>query len=144
MNTKDILAKVIIALAFASQVISGAAFIYQYDHSGRGAHGVETGCPPGGDRRCPFSINSGWYSAVSLIVFGVMSFFFAVAEVGLLFFPKYFEFVNSDVLRACVYVIKGVACLGVANDLGVAAGSIEIIVGGIMLIIFALKKFGVM
>jgi hypothetical protein len=122
-------------LAFAIEVIAGTAYFYVYNSH---HNGIQSGFKPawlGG------GVNMGWYGSYSIFCFGLISILFAVAELGLLFAPQYFGFVDSPVLRAVVYILKGIATLGVSNDLGIAAGSLEIIIGVVM-ILFVLLTGG--
>jgi hypothetical protein len=85
-------------------------------------------------------VNNGWYYGYSLFAFGLISLLFAVAELGLIIKPDWFSFVDSPILRAVIYVLKGIATLGTSNDLGIAAGSLEIIIGAVMIIFFVYKN----
>jgi hypothetical protein len=119
-------ALVIGILAFCIEVIAGAAYFYSYEsHSGK----IRTGWKPG-----DYSINAWWYMSYSVFCFGLISLLFAIAELGLIIQPEWFSFVDSPILRAVVYILKGIATLGMSNDLGIAAGSMEIIIGAVMLI----------
>jgi hypothetical protein len=137
---------VISVLAFCIQVIAAAAYFYAYD----AYHGDITSglAPKGGSKDGKGGIwgywrnwNFGFYASYSVFCFGIMSVLFAVAELGLIIKPDWFSFVDSPVLRAVIYILKGVATLGVSNDLGIAAGSMEIIIGAVMLA-YAIFKGG--
>jgi hypothetical protein len=119
---------VIGVLAFCIEVIAGAAYFHDYQtYQGK----LQSGYSPSFWWR---TINWGWYASYSIFCFGLISLLFAIAELGLIVVPQYFGFVDSPVLRAVVYILKGIATLGVSNDLGIAAGSMEIIIGVVMLV----------
>ena len=69
------------------------------------------------------------------VVLCVLSFFMVFVEVGLLAGFSYAMYFNSDLIRGLIYIFKGVACLGASNDLGVAAGALEMTVGLILFIL---------
>ena len=139
--------KVIIAIAFCSQILSAATYFFAYDHRGyKYSDGLTTGCAPNPSRNpsnnChSYSVNMGWYYEYSMFCFGIISLFFAIAEVGLLIKKEWFSFVDSAILRSVIYILKGIATLGLSNDLGVASGIIEIIIGAVMLILELLHIF---
>jgi hypothetical protein len=144
--------KVILGLlAFCVQVIAAAAYFYLYDHMVWDTVKIFRGYAPNrpcgvwrsdGDYNCGPWISGGWYAAYTVFAFGILSLIFAIVELVLVFMPIDIikELFGSDGLRAIVYIFKGLATLGVSNDLGVAAGSLEIIVGGILIILVIYGK----
>jgi hypothetical protein len=114
-------------LAFCIEVIAGAAYFYSYESTDGKIHS--------GWKPAEYSINAWWYMSYSVFCFGLISLLFAVAELGLIIKPDWFSFVDSPILRAVVYILKGIATLGLSNDLGIAAGAMEIIIGAVMLIL---------
>ena len=121
---------VIYILSFCVQVIVCAAYFNDYSNHGN-CDGIKSGYSPSKG----YSVNSCHYYNFSLLAFGIISLLFAICELGLAIAPDKFKFVDSDVLRGVVYILKGIATLGVSNDLGIAAGSMEIIVGAVLLIL---------
>jgi hypothetical protein len=128
-------------LAFCIEVIAGAAYFYQYDHTA-GHNGIHSGCTPKEAVGWWGCNNMAWYASYSLFGFGLISLLFAVAEIGLLLKPDWFAVVDSYVLRGIVYIIKGIATLGVSGDLGIAGGALELIIGAVELIFGILQKTG--
>lgn len=84
--------------------------------------------------------NMGFYNSFSLFCYGMISLFFAIAELGLVLKREWFYFIDSIVLRAVVYCIKGIATLGTSGDLGITAGSMEIIMGVVMIVYFIVRN----
>ena len=130
--------KIVCILAACVQIIVGAACFYQYDYNGESGK-LHSGYEPpkhGHDRDHWYGwVNSHYFIQFSLFMFGLIGLIFAVIEIGLFIVPQFFEFANSMVLRGVVYVLVGIAVLGAANDLGIAAGSMSIIIGAVMLIL---------
>lgn len=118
-------------LSFIAEVLSGAAFSYQASKlhwASVKPCSVENwtkwkGC--GGDH---------FFTLYMCILFAIVSFFMVIVEVGLMANVSLAFYLADNVLRGCIYVFKGIACLGVANDLGVGCGSIEIAFGGLVLL----------
>ena len=122
---------VIYILSFCVQVIVCAAYFNEYSHRSCDSS-IKSGYAPNEKYG---SVNFCHYFNFSLLAFGIISVLFAICELGLAIAPDKFKFVDSDVLRGVVYILKGIATLGVSNDLGIAAGSLEIIVGAVLLIL---------
>ncbi|KAH0794135.1 hypothetical protein GPJ56_002013 [Histomonas meleagridis] len=135
-----ILTKIVAFVCAGAQVLSGATFIYYYSkYITDKTPSVTLGCTPQPRwNGCSGSANLGWYLTFSLFAFGIMSFIFGIAEIGLLFFTKYFSAVSSPLLRGLVYVLKGLAVFGVAGDLGISAGVIEMVCGAFLVIFWIL------
>lgn len=114
--------EVLMLLAFAIEVIAGGAYFNSYYSNSE----VKTGRH--------LKAIQGWYLSYSVFCFGLISLIFAVFEIGLVFFPQYFKFVDSMMLRSIIYILKGIATLGVSGDLGIAAGALELAIGAAMLI----------
>lgn len=123
--------EILMLLAFAIEIIAAGAYFNSYYSNTE----VRTG-------RHLRSIQ-GWYLSYSVFCFGLISIIFAICEIGLVFFPQYFKFVDSMMLRAIIYILKGIATLGVSGDLGIAAGALELAIGVAMLI-YAFIKDGVL
>ena len=123
--------KIIAVLAFCSQVLSGTAYFLYFDKGHFGKTTIHIGYAPD---QTP-GINVSFYLAYSLFVFGLLSLFFAIAEIGLLLFPQFFGFVKSPFLRSILYMLKGIATLGASADLGIAAGIIEMFTGFVLFLI---------
>lgn len=113
-------------LAFCIQIIAGASFFNVFRSGGK-LHG---GHSPGSGKW----VNMEFYNSYSVFCFGLISLFFAIAELGLVIKPELFAFVDSMILRAVIYFLKGIATLGTSGDLGIAAGSMEIIIGVTMVV----------
>ena len=120
-------------LAFCIQVIAAGSYFNVFHGHGRlhGGHSPDAGK----------WANMNFYHSYSVFCFGITSVLFAVAELGLLLKPEWFGFVESMILRGVVYCIKGIATLGTSGDLGIAAGSMELIIGVVM-IVYCLVKGG--
>ncbi|KAH0790847.1 hypothetical protein GPJ56_005268 [Histomonas meleagridis] len=116
---------VISILAFCIEVIAGAAYFCVFETGGT----VKAGWKPKSNR------NVLYYVSYSYLCFGLINLVFAIAELGLIFVPKYFSFVDSPILRGVYYALNGIATLGVAADLGIAAGSMQMIIGVVMIIV---------
>jgi hypothetical protein len=151
LNAKTI----ITALAFCIQVIAGAAYFWTYDHNTwDGAWKLRNNSGGQGKSFCPMShqtwvghyfvwCNTAYYAAASLFLLGILSLLLAIAELVIVFAADKAKFLDSFILRGVVYIVKGIIKLGTANDLGLAAGSMEIIIGAIMVICVILQKVGV-
>jgi hypothetical protein len=117
-------------LAFNIQVIAAASYFYHFDKIGHGSE-VQTGRAP---KNPAGFINVGWYRSYSLFAFGTISLILAVCELTSIVGRQLFLFMDSMVVRGGIYILKGIATLGTSNDLGVAAGSMEIILGGTLIL----------
>ena len=140
--------KIVCILAACIQIIVAAACFYQYDWNADVHYdtSIDSGWAPPkhydkwdpkdpDDRRNYTWVNYGYFIQFSLFMFGLIALIFAIIEIGLFIVPQFFEFANSMVLRGVVYILVGIAVLGAANDLGIAAGSMSIIIGAVMLIL---------
>lgn len=122
-------------LAFCTNVIAAAAFFYNFEGHGKiySGHAPDEGW-----------WNYGYYVSFSLFAFGLICLIFAVIEILLLIIPDKLSFIDSPILRGVVYIITGIAVLGCANDLGIAAGALQLIIGLAMVIFGILKMAGVL
>ena len=133
--------KILCVLAACVEIICGASCFYTYDQIRWSDDGLSRGYSPDGEKDghkwYGSFVNETYFVKFSLFMFGLIALIMAVIEIMLLIdcVAKYVEFAASMVLRAIIYVLTGIAILGTANDLGIAAGSMSIIVGGIMLIL---------
>ena len=121
--------KIVCIIAACVDIIVGASCFYHYDRIHHDSH-LESGWEPE-----HVWVNQGYFILFSLFMFGLIGLIFAVIEIGLFIVPQFFEFANSMVLRGVIYVLVGIAVLGTSADLGIAAGSMSIIVGAVMLIL---------
>ena len=140
--------QVLAVLAFCINIIAAAAYFNMFVGE---ASDVHTGCDPGreagwypngpnrhweGGKYC----NQGYYLNFSLFALGLCCLLFAVAEIGLMIKPDWFKFVDSPILRGIVYIISGIAVLGCSGDLGIAAGSLQLIIGVVLIVYFVIIK----
>ena len=121
--------KIVCILAACIQIIVGASCFYTYD-KGHWDNHLDSGWAPK-----HVGVNIGYFYGFALFMFGLIALIFAVIEIGLFIVPQFFEFANSMVLRAVVYILVGIAVLGTSADLGIAAGSMSIIIGAVMLVL---------
>ena len=126
--------RLIAVLCFCAEVLSGASYFFFFDKGNFGKTEIHVGNAP----EKYVGINSNFYMAYSLFVFGLISLIFAVAELGLLLFPQFFGFAKSPLLRSLLYILKGIATLGTSADLGIAAGIIEMFAGVVVFLLAAL------
>ena len=103
---------------------------------------IHSGCSP--RRPC----NEGLLA--KLVVLALMLLYLAalILEILLCLTPfvsavKMFNRLRGGFIRACVYIVGGILLLSVAGDLGIAMGSIGLILGLIWLIFDLLLHFGV-
>lgn len=120
---------VLCILAFCINVIAAAAYFYNFDGDAK----IHSGYEPSkhGSR------NSYFYYNFSMFAFGLICLIFAIIEILLIFIPDKLTMVDSPLLRGIVYIISGIAVLGLANDLGIAAGALQMIIG-VALVIFGI------
>jgi hypothetical protein len=108
---------------FSSQVIAAASYFYHYNRIGHGWE-VKIGFAPndpGG------FVNAEWFESYSIFALGLFSLVLAVSGFGILLAEDWF--LDRMHIFGIVFILKGLATLGTSNDLGVAAGSIEIGMG---------------
>lgn len=102
---------------------------------------LKTGCNP---NAISSAINCGsnlqWFIGFTALVYALLSLFFVFTEVGLVFFDRFFKKLKSDALRGYIYVAKGVAILGLSGDLGIAAGTIEMAVGVVLIVMHIISS----
>ena len=126
--------------------------VYFYGYSGLDEKAkITSGCTPNGEEseklEC-FGIpnrNASWFCSYVWFSFALFDLFLCAFEIGsvvasevmIRLFPAF----ASNIVRTSIYFFKGIATLGVANDFGIAVGSIEIIYGGIMLIFLLVNKY---
>ncbi|EAY04677.1 hypothetical protein TVAG_474750 [Trichomonas vaginalis G3] len=132
----EIVKRAIPFIACTIEIIATASCFYMYDHIADGhSSTVASGYSPK-----HYKVNLEYYSLVSLFMFGMISLIMAIAELGLVFMPQYFKFVDSTILRAVIYILTGVAIIGTSADLGIAAGSMQFIIATVMIIIYLLEN----
>ena len=79
--------------------------------------------------------NHTFYHSATSVVMTIIALAFAIFELGIVFKGHWFTSIKNRLFRAALYLLQGVMTLGVMSDLGIAAGSIEIIVAAVMIII---------
>lgn len=130
-------------LAFIIEIITCASYFNMFSGKGR----VKTGHKPsdGGGWG-----NMGYYCDFSVFALGILSLTFAIVEllmvlrgfVSALQSIKFLEILESPILRGVVYIVKGIATLGTSGDLGIAAGSLELIIGVVIIVLSLMGKLG--
>ena len=75
-----------------------------------------------------------WTDIYAPLILGILSLVMVIAEILLVIIPTKVEVLNAPVFRGIVYVGLGALALGVTGDLGIAAGSLSIIDGALVLI----------
>ena len=114
------------------QVLSGVAYIYYWNarsyifKEARLHTGIASNY---------WWINRNFFAAYVSLIFIVISFLFVAIEILLLVKPGMAKFLQVRFIRGVFYLLKGIATLGVSADLGVAAGSLEIVNGAVLIII---------
>ena len=79
--------------------------------------------------------NYSFYACCTSFIMTIVALAFAIFELGIVFKGQWFTSIKNRLFRAALYLLQGVMTLGVMSDLGIAAGSIEIIVAAVMIII---------
>ncbi|OHT11529.1 hypothetical protein TRFO_18974 [Tritrichomonas foetus] len=113
---------------------------YAYERSRTEWSSVRLSCPGWWDTHygsCGYH-NEYYFLNYTVTIFMIFSFLFAVVELGILLDIKYAKIFKKNLYRGVIYFFKSFATLGTAADLGIAAGSFEIICGLVHLIIFAI------
>ena len=89
------------------------------------------------EKKCSYLSNNYFYfTQIVCLWFAFLSFFLVIAEIGLLFKSNWFYLVSPRIVRGIIYILKGICALGVAADLGIAGGFLEIGGGVIYVIVF--------
>lgn len=123
---------VLCILAFCINVIAAAAYFFNF----RGGQDISSGHAPK-EHGHKTDYNLWFYVEFSRFAFGLICLIFAVIEILLIFIPDKLTMVDSPLLRGIVYIISGIAVLGCASDLGIAAGALQMIIG-VVLVIFGI------
>lgn len=118
-------------LSFIGEVLSGAAFSYQ---ASRLHWASVVPCTVANWDKWNGCGSDHFFRLYMSILFAIVSFFMVLVEIGLMANINMAFYFADNILRGCIYVLKGIACLGVANDLGIASGSIEIAFGSLVLL----------
>ena len=118
-----------------SQLLSGIAYAVQLSHVKPGK--IKTGHAP--DAPEGF-YNGEFYIWFYLFAFCVVSFFFVIVEFALIFKTKYTKLFEICIIRGAFYLFKGIATLGVASDLGIAAAAFEFLAALILIIMEVLAR----
>ena len=122
---------IISILCIISEIISGAAFANMCSFIGVGR--IYSGYSPAASEN--YNYNWRFFRWSSSLVFCLISFFYAVIEFGLIFQTKYTSYFEVGYVRGLIYLVKGVCCLGVSGDLGIAGGSFDIISAAVLIIL---------
>ena len=86
--------------------------------------------------------NISFYNNISILVWCVFAFLFAIFEFCLLISIGTVKKFRIPYMRSVSYILLGIAELGVCGDLGIASGSIIIILGGFYLVLDILATAG--
>ena len=132
--------------AICIEIIVGAAFAYYLSKTYKWKT-IKLGAPASSKKVCSVTdpqfnlascekLSNNYYYFTQFVCcwFAFLSFFFVIAEIALLFKSNWFYLVSPRFVRGIIYILKGVCALGVAADLGIASGFLEI-GGGIAYII---------
>ncbi|KAK8890453.1 hypothetical protein M9Y10_035229 [Tritrichomonas musculus] len=127
---------VLCILAFCINVIAATAYFYNF----YGGQKITSGYSPDGKKGkwdYKKDANIGFYLDFSRLALGLVCLIFAIIEILLIFIPDKLTMVDSPLLRGIIYIISGIAVLGCANDLGIAAGALQMAIG-LALVIFGI------
>ena len=120
--------------AIVSNALILATYIYFLDKNYRSSH-ITTGYGP------KYSVNLNFfymYTAILNVIFSIAAIVF---EIIIMIKEQWFTSIKNRILRGSLYLIIGIVTLGICNDLGIAAGSIEIIVASVMIILELIGMF---
>ena len=120
--------------AIVSNALILATYIYFLDKNYRSSH-ITTGYGP------KYSVNLNFfymYTAILNVIFSIAAIVF---EIIIMIKEQWFTSIKNRILRGSPYLIIGIVTLGICNDLGIAAGSIEIIVASVMIILELIGMF---
>lgn len=123
---------VLCLFAICTNTIAAAAYYLNFD----GDQDITTGYSPrrGDNIKWVKEVNIGFYINYSRFALGLICVVFGIIEILLIFIPDKLSFLSSALLRGVIYAFSGIAVLGCANDLGIAAGSLQLIIGAVMII----------
>lgn len=137
LSCSDLVFRITAGICLISNLVNAAAFSYTFskiDISGLKVHlGNKL-------TKANAQINEDYFIAVGILVVGLLSIGMIIYEVFLLAKPLKFGFFKSAPTRSLIYICIGFSALGVACDLGIAAGVISVFAGSIILILWILTK----
>lgn len=138
MGGKEVFALILHIIAACICIVAAAAFLNEYT-IGHYKTEIHAGYAP--NARCEWKKGGTYYCSnalffygFALIVFGIIMLAFAVFEIGLAIKPDWFSFAESGIVRGVLYALVGIACLGCSGDLGIAGGSMLMIIGVVIFI----------
>lgn len=118
-------------LCIIAEALATAAYANYLDYIGK--------CPKlhsYSPKKANVARNMGFTAWITGLVLCVVSIFFVIAEIIILIKPDWLSAINNHLLRGIIYLAKSIATLGISGDLGVAAGSFEIICAFLCIILF--------
>ncbi|KAH0785776.1 hypothetical protein GPJ56_010338 [Histomonas meleagridis] len=121
----------ILAIAACIALILVAATYITYLNKHWWGGSIKVGCSP----KDAWGCNSAFYASCTSVIMTITALCFAIFEIGIIFKGAWFTSIKNRLVRAVFYLLQGMMTLGMMNDLGIAAGSIEMIVAGVMIII---------
>lgn len=123
---------VLCIIAVCTNAIAASAYYINFD----GDQKITSGYPPKRNDRWDWvqEKNLGFYINFSRFSLGLICIVFGIIEILLIFIPEKMSFLDSTLLRGIVYAFSGLAVLGCANDLGIAAGALQMIIGAVMIV----------
>lgn len=116
---------VLCLLAICTNAIAAAAYYLNFN----GNQDITAGYSPNKSE-----VNIGFYIHFSRFALGLICVVFGIIEILLIFIADKLSFLSSPLLRGIIYAFSGIAVLGCANDLGIAAGSLQLIIGAVMIV----------
>lgn len=123
---------VLCILAVCIDAIAAAAYYLNFD----GDQKITTGYAPRRGDRIDWvkEANIFFYINFSKFALGLICIVFGIIEILLIFIPEKLSFLDSCLVRGIVYAFSGIAVLGCSNDLGIAAGILQMIIALVMIV----------
>jgi hypothetical protein len=124
MDAKALMARIFLAFNIVALILTLSAMAYTFSVIGFVLVSLHTGegVSPG-----TAEINKNWYVQITLYFFAVLNVITLICEVVIFFKIKTWGFGAYPSIRALFYFFLGFAVMGLASDLGIAAGIILII-----------------
>lgn len=122
-------------LFIVSQVLSGSA--YAVVLSNTNAQKVHAGYKPSDSNGL---VNLEFFMWFYVLALCIVSFFFVIVEIALIFKLSYTKMFEVCIIRGAIYLFKGIATLGVAGDLGIAAAAFEFLSALILIVLEVIAR----
>lgn len=116
-----------------AEVLASATFIFAL--SKRGARGtIVTGFAPS---EASGRKNAGFFLGYARVLMAIVSLCLLLFELLIIIRGQWFTTIRNRIIRGVLYLLKGIAALGCVGNLGIAAGSFEIISAAVLFVIEA-------